>query len=135
MNDVLIQKIKQEIKSIPFEDGKNWININVNLLNVNCGTITFGFGHKLHMGTIDFSSLDQALQIVQDLKKEYGFEITTSNEFMKPDHLCMVYKGHEFILKTIGKVEDDEMHLSHKDWLVKRITEQIPDIVEKMIQI
>jgi hypothetical protein len=54
---------------IPWNDGEQFISIDLNLSSMVSGTIRFGFGYKLEMGELDFNTLEEAVEIVRDLRK------------------------------------------------------------------
>ncbi len=56
--------------NIPYNDGEQFINVWLNLSWKTAGNIAFGFKWKCEMGEQDFSTLDEAIKIVTDLRKQ-----------------------------------------------------------------
>lgn len=64
-------KILRELCDIPYNCGEQWINISLNIRNFSSGEINFGFDWKMHIGEISFNSLDEAIEQVKNLRKNY----------------------------------------------------------------
>ena len=59
----------RKLAAIPYRDGEQFIDVNLNLVWSQAGTIRFGFKWKTEMGEQDFSSIDEAIGIVKGLRK------------------------------------------------------------------
>ena len=60
----------RKLADIPSNMGEQFIHVDLNLGWGNSGDVRFGFRFKMEMGELEFSSLDQAMQIVQKLRKK-----------------------------------------------------------------
>lgn len=59
----------RDLACIPSNDGEQFINVYLNLVWQKSGHINFGFNWKCDMGEQDFRSLDEAIKIVESLRK------------------------------------------------------------------
>lgn len=63
-----VEELRQ-LAHIPIGDGEQFIHVYLNLVWGHSGHIDYGFKHKMDCGVRDFHSLDEAIQIVNDLRK------------------------------------------------------------------
>jgi hypothetical protein len=66
-----IEKLQQlqDLSRISTNMGQQFIHVDLNLTYGNAGTIRFGFDWKCDMGSYDFHTLDEAIEIVKELRK------------------------------------------------------------------
>jgi len=72
MKPLNYQKIEElrQLANIPTNDGEQFIHVDLNLIWAEAGTVRFGFKWKCEMGERDFRSLDEAIDIVKQLRKK-----------------------------------------------------------------
>ena len=78
MRQIDYKKLEElrELAYIPPNGGEQFIHPDLNLIWGDAGTIRFGFKWKREMGELNFTSLDQAIEIVKDLRKRANCENT-----------------------------------------------------------
>jgi hypothetical protein len=69
LNSLRIEELRK-LCHIPWNDGEQFIAVDLNLSSMVSGTIRFGFGYKLEMGELDFSTIEEAIEIVKWLRKK-----------------------------------------------------------------
>ena len=67
-----VEKLERlrELADIPSNCGEQFINVWLNLCWLESGHVSFGFNWKCDMGEQDFHTLDEAIQIVTELRKK-----------------------------------------------------------------
>lgn len=58
-----------ELSNIPGNCGEQFIWVKINIGNPNWGSIQYGFRWKCDMGEYDFSSIEDAIEKVKELRK------------------------------------------------------------------
>ncbi len=69
MNDEKI-KIINELCDIPYNSGRDFIKVSLDLPNMVSGVVNFGFGWKKDIGEIYFNSLDSCIEKIKMLKDD-----------------------------------------------------------------
>lgn len=66
-----IEQIEElrELVCIPANMGEQFINVDLTLPSAYQGTVRFGFNWKCNMGEYHFGTLDEAIEIVKNLRK------------------------------------------------------------------
>lgn len=60
----------QTLSRIPNNQGEQFIHVYINITWGESGYISYGFKWKAEIGTLDFHSLDEAIKIINELRKK-----------------------------------------------------------------